>query len=209
MDDARGLFEGQPVSIQVVAYLQEGVLSGVVDSPEHLRDLLEASDRVQVTDSTWTPLDGGAPSKPGESTIVIDDLAVAAGDEELPGPVHAALHTIRLEAGPYVIEGDMATLPGFDPGRALTRPTGTFVLLSDVRISLLASPDAGAATHARALVNRYSVDRVDADLMLGFFFPGAHVEMPPPVPTLAAGAGTAAAAAGEPAPSPEAAAPQA
>ncbi|HEV8489295.1 MAG TPA: hypothetical protein VGQ58_05865 [Candidatus Limnocylindrales bacterium] len=207
MADARVLFEATAVSIQVVAYLQEGVLSGVVDSPEHLRDLLESSDRLQVTDATWTPLDGGAPSKPGESAIVIDDLALAAGDEEIPGPVHAALHTIRLEAGPYVIEGDLATLPGFDPGRALTRPTGTFVLLSDVRVTLLASPDAGAASHPRALVNRYSVDRVDSDLMLGFFFPGAHVEMPPPLPVPAA-AGTPAAVPGEPpAPSPEPAAP--
>jgi hypothetical protein len=209
MDDARGLFEGQPVSIQVVAYLQEGVLSGVIDSPEHLRDLLESSDRLQVADSTWTPLDGSAPSKSGEATIIMDDLVVAAGDEELPGPVHAALHSIRLEAGPYVIEGDLATLPGFDPGRALTRPTGTFVLLSDVRITLLASPDAGAATHPRVLVNRYSVDRVDADLMLGFFFPGAHVEMPPPAGVPGAAADTAASTSPSGDASPAAAAPQA
>ena len=191
MDDPRGLFEGTAVSIKVVAYLQEGVLGGVIDSPEHLRDLLETSERLQVTESTWTPLDGGLPTSPGEATIVMDDLAVAAGDEELPGPVHAAFHPIRLEAGPYLIRGDMATLPGFDPGRALTRPTGTFVLLSDVKVSLLADANAGTATHERAFVNRYSVDRVDADLMLGFFFPGAHMEMPEPSPAPAAGVAAA------------------
>jgi hypothetical protein len=125
---------------------------------------------------------------------------VAAGDEELPGPVHAAFHAIRLEAGPYLIRGEMATLPGFDPGRALTRPTGTFVLLSDVKVSLLADANAGTASHDRALVNRYSVDRVDSDLMLGFFFPGAHIEMPAPAPSLHAGGDTVAAAA----PTPEA-----
>ena len=179
------------MSIKVVAYLQEGVLGGVIDSPEHLRDLLESSERLQVTESTWTPLDGGLPTSPGEATIVMDDLAVAAGDEELPGPVHAAFHPIRLEAGPYLIRGDMATLPGFDPGRALTRPTGTFVLLSDVKVSLLADANAGTATHERAFVNRYSVDRVDADLMLGFFFPGAHMEMPEPSPAPAAGVAAA------------------
>ncbi len=186
--------------IKVVAYLQEGVLSGAIDSPEHLRDLLEASDRIQVTESTWAPFDGTLPSTPGEATIVIDDLAVAAGDEELPGPVHAAFHAIRLEAGPYLIRGEMATLPGFDPGRALTRPTGTFVLLSDVKVSLLADANAGTASHDRALVNRYSVDRVDSDLMLGFFFPGAHIEMPAPTPALHAGGDSVAAAA----PTPEA-----
>jgi hypothetical protein len=191
MADARGLFEGTGVPIKVVAYLQEGVLGGVIDSPEHLRDLLETSERLQVTESTWTPLDGGLPTTKGEATIIIDDLALAAGDEELPGPVHAAFHPIRLEAGPYLIRGDLATLPGFDPGRALTRPTGTFVLLSDVKVSLLADSNAGTANHDRALVNRYSVDRVDADLMLGFFFPGAHMEMPEPPPHLAAGGPTA------------------
>jgi hypothetical protein len=180
MADARGLFEATSMSIKIVAYLQEGVLGGVLETPEHLRDLLESSERLQVTASTWTPLDGGLPTTPGEATIVIDDLALAAGDEEIAGPVHAAFHPIRLEAGPYLIRGDLATLPGFDPGRALTRPTGTFVLLNDVKVSLLADSNAGTASHDRALVNRYSVDRVDSELMLGFFFPGAQMDMPEP-----------------------------
>jgi hypothetical protein len=67
----------------------------------------------------------------------------------------------------------MPTMPGFDPGRALARPTGEFVLLRDARIRLLDRDDAGEATAAELLVNRYAVDRVEADLMLGFFFPGA------------------------------------
>jgi hypothetical protein len=190
MTDPRGLFEGTAMPIKIVAYLQEGVLNGAIDSPEHLRDLLEGSERLQVTESTWAPFDGTLPSTPGESTIIIDDLVVASGNEDLPGPVHAAFHPIRIEAGPYLVRGDMATLPGFDPGRALTRPTGTFVLLSDVKISLLADANAGTASHDRALVNRYSVDRVDSDLMLGFFFPGAHIEMPEPTPALHAGGDT-------------------
>lgn len=181
------------MSIKIVAYLTEGVLGGVIEAPEHLRDLLETSERLQVTESTWTPLGGGLPTTPGESTIVIDDLALAAGDEEIAGPVHAAFHPIRLEAGPYLIRGDLATLPGFDPGRALTRPTGTFVLLNDVKVSLLADSNAGTAIHDRALVNRYSVDRVDADLMLGFFFPGAQMEMPAPPAVPAADPAAAAA----------------
>lgn len=192
------------MSIKVVAYLQDGVLGGVIESPEHLRDLLESSERLQVAESTWTPLDGGLPTSRGEATIIVEDLAVAAGNEEIPGPVHAAFHPIRLEAGPYLIRGEMATLPGFDPGRALTRPTGTFVLLTDVKVSLLADANAGTATHERALVNRYSVDRVDADLMLGFFFPGAHMEMQPPPPALAPAAAAASAPVAEAADAPAA-----
>ena len=73
----------------------------------------------------------------------------------------------------------MPTLPGFDPGRALTRPTGEFVLLKDVRIAPRGTTDpptsGGAPVGAFALVNRYSVESVACDLMLGFFFPGADM----------------------------------
>jgi hypothetical protein len=73
------------------------------------------------------------------------------------------------------VVGEMPTMPGFDPGRALARPTGEFVFLRDARICLADQPDAGEATAPRLLVNRYTVDRVKADLMLGFFFPGAEM----------------------------------
>src|SRR5258705_8808455 len=66
-------------------------------------------------------------------------------------------------------------MPGSDPGRALARPTGEFVLLRDVRIALGRDADGPAVAQAAAVVNRYVVDRVTADLMLGFFFPGAEM----------------------------------
>ena len=61
-------------------------------------------------------------------------------------------------------------------GRALTRPTGEFVLLRDVRLSVRARPESGVSVGHHALINRYGVDRIVADLMLGFFFPGATVD---------------------------------
>ena len=179
--------------IRVEAYTTGGILIGVVARPGHLREILEGWPELLVEESTWAPLDGSPVQESPSQQIAIDDLVLASGDEEMPGPVHAAWHAIRLEAGPYVVEGELPTLPGFDPGRALTRPTGSFVLLRDVKLTLLGRPEAGENGHAQALVNRYSVDRVDADLMLGFFFPGAHVPPepgigkaptpePPPVP---------------------------
>ena len=72
----------------------------------------------------------------------------------------------------------MPTFPGFDPGRALTRPTGDFVLLRDVRIGPRDAGDplaAGVPAGRHALVNRYGVESVACDLMLGFFFPGAEM----------------------------------
>jgi hypothetical protein len=163
--------------IRVEAYTLGGIVTGVITRPGHLRDILEASTELTVEEASSAPLEG-ALTAAAEQQIPMDDLVAAVGDQEHPAPVHAAWHPIRLEAGPWVVEGDLPTLPGFDPGRALTRPTGTFVLLRDVRISLLAQPDAGQNAHESVLVNRYSVDRVDADLMLGFFFPGAHITAP-------------------------------
>jgi hypothetical protein len=163
--------------IRLEAYTLGGIVTGVITRPEHLREILESSTEIAVEEASSAPLDGQATSA-AEQQIVIDDLVVAVGDEGHGGPVHAAWHPIRLEAGPWVIQGDLPTLPGFDPGRALTRPTGTFVLLRDVRITLLNQPDAGENAHDSVLVNRYTVDRVDADLMLGFFFPGAHIAAP-------------------------------
>ena len=112
--------------------------------------------------------------------------------------VHAQWHTIEVDAGPYRVISEMPTMPGFDPGRALARPTGEFVFLRDARIRLIDRDDAGEAGADRLLVNRYTVDRVAADMMLGFFFPGAEMVLtgaaaeevthPKPVPITGAAA---------------------
>jgi hypothetical protein len=167
--------------IRVEAYTMGGIVTGVITRPGHLREILEASSQLDVTEASSAPLDG-SPADTSEQRIPVDDLVAAVADEGHPAPVHAAWHPIRLESGPWVVEGDLPTLPGFDPDRALTRPTGTFVFLRDARISLLDHPELGENAHESVLVNRYSVDRVDADLMLAFFFPGAHLEGPPPAP---------------------------
>jgi hypothetical protein len=94
-----------------------------------------------------------------------------------PAPIHASWHDLVLTIGPYLVEARLPTLPGFDPGRALVRPTGTFVLLGSARISLVASPSAGAAGHPLVWVNRYTVERAEADLELSVFFPGAATSL--------------------------------
>jgi hypothetical protein len=160
--------------IRVETYVAGGIVSGIVARSGRFRDVLEAGETVEIERATWTPLDGPAAGAPRGIAVEPDDLLIAAADDDAGPPVHAVWHSVRLVVGPYVVEGELPTLPGFDPGRALTRPTGSFVLLRDVRVTLTERPDAGCATHDHALVNRYAVDEVSADLMLGFFFPGAH-----------------------------------
>lgn len=79
---------------------------------------------------------------------------------------------VHLVVGPYAVQGRLPTLPGFDPARALARPTGTYVLLRDAAVELVGRSGL-AAEHPYLLVNRYGVDEVAAELMLGFFFQGA------------------------------------
>ena len=105
--------------------------------------------------------------------LPVDDLLLLVSDELDDVPGHAQWHTIDLDAGPYRIEGELSTMPGFDPGRALARPSGQFVLLRDVRITLLSEPTGGDVRCAHALVNRYTVDRIAA--ALGKEFPLAHL----------------------------------
>jgi len=159
--------------IHVDAYMAGGMASGVLS----LREVLEHDGVLTLERVQWQPLDG----RPGPSSgvsIPIDDVLIASADEEPSVPVHASWHGIRLEVGPYLVEGEMATLPGFDPGRALTRPSGEFIQLREVRIGRRTGP--GTSTDPKpighlALVNRYGVESVACDLMLGFFFPGAEM----------------------------------
>lgn len=122
---------------------------------------------------TFYPLAGGSPEARAGAQIPADDLLVVCSENE-DLPIHATWHAVELDAGPYRIEGELPTLPGFDPGRALARPGGPFVLLRDVRVGLLGNTDAGRVARRHALVNRYAVDRVAADIDLGFYFPGAR-----------------------------------
>jgi len=162
--------------MRVEAYTLEGIVTGAIEWPGHLRDALDAAPDVQMANATFVPIDG-RPAEPGANRVVaVDDIVIAVPDEAIPNSFHVAWHEIRLEAGPYLLRGELATMPGFDPSRALARPTGTFVLLRDVHVELLGATDGGTNVHAEALVNRYNVDAVDADLMLGFFFPGARME---------------------------------
>ena len=162
--------------IRVDAYTNTGMAGGWLIGAAHLRDALESGQPLELNRVSWQALDDLRPSELGSISLEPDDLIVVAGDDESIVPVHAVWHAVRLEAGMYRIDGELPTMPGFDPGRALTRPSGEFVLLRDVRIELMDRPEVGTVSLPHGLINRYTVERVEADLMLGFFFPGAEVD---------------------------------
>ena len=194
--------------IRVDAYTNTGMASGWLIGAAHLREALESGRPLELNRVTWQAIENLAPSELGSIALEPDDLIVVVGDDESIIPVHAVWHAVRLEAGIYRIDGELPTMPGFDPGRALTRPTGEFVLLRDVRVELMDRPDVGTVSVPHAFINRYTVERVEADLMLGFFFPGAEVdESRLPGPPLGAEPPDATSGDAAPADSPSSAAP--
>lgn len=159
--------------IHVDVFIAAGMASGQVARDGHLRDVLESGGSLALERASWQPTTESMARVVGELTVPIDDILVAFGDDEPTMPVHASWHAIRLEMGPYLVEGELPTLPGYDPGRALTRPNGEFLLLRDVRLGWLGGAVGTSPVGHAAHVNRYGVERVTADLMLGFYFPGA------------------------------------
>jgi hypothetical protein len=190
------------MSYRAEFFAVDGVAIAVLPETGSLRDVVEGVDGVLLENATWHPLDGTAARSVGELRLAPDDIHVAVGDAEDVGPVHAQWHDVTVDVGPYRVSGQMPTMPGFDPGRALARPTGEFVLLRDVEIALVGSADRDSVSHRSALVNRYVVDRVEADMMLGFFFPGAEMVVTGGSESNSAGTDSTAAAAAPPAVAP-------
>lgn len=162
--------------IRVDAYITEGMVSGVFVETVHLRDVLEDGGPLILARAEFRAIGDMAPRQIGDVSIPVDDVLIAVADADPVVPVHASWHPIRLDVGPYRVDGELPTLPGFDPGRALTRPSGEFVMLRDVRLAKRTAEAPGNVVGQHALVNRYGVERVAADLMLGFFFPGAAMD---------------------------------
>jgi hypothetical protein len=190
MAQTRVTLEGMTMPIRVEAYTAGGILTGLIARSGSIRDVLEGSTAVAIGSSRWLPLDGSDEQASGEVELAVDDLILVVAEATGSAPVHAQWHSVELDAGPYRVNGEMPTMPGFDPGRALARPTGEFVVFRDARIRLLDVQDGGEASAPELLVNRYAVDSVTADLMLGFFFPGAAMtvtrsEEPPVLPVRA------------------------
>jgi hypothetical protein len=162
---------------KIEVFTTDGVVSGAVPAPLVLNDGRDEADPIDVERATWYPVAGGSPERHPRMHLEPDELLVVC-EETQELPIHASWHDVELEVGPYRITGSLPTLPGFDPGRALTRPGGPFVLIRDVRLELSGHPEGGRVQRAHALVSRYAVEQVAADLDLGFYFPGAKFLSP-------------------------------
>ena len=156
-------------------YTPLGVLAGTCDVTPVTADGPDLVDSLNVAETSWYPLDGGEPERQPRATVTPDDMLVVV----TPAPelfVHLTRYSIAVEVGPYRVTGSLLTHPGFDPEKSIARPGGSFIPLTEVTIELVNHPEAGSAERAHVHVNRYAVDRVTSQIMLGHYFPGAQFE---------------------------------
>jgi hypothetical protein len=168
---------------QVEIFTAAGVLAGTTSRVPLANDGPDLGSPLSIQETRWYPLDGSRAEHRGVVTVPPDDILLIVSAE--PDPmIHMAWYSVALDVGPYRVSGRIATLPGFDPAKAIARPSGSFVPLSDVTIEVVSQDRATSASRPHVHVNRYAVDRVTSTLMLGHFFPGARLiaqEAPAPV----------------------------
>ena len=128
--------EGTGMPIRVEIYRPRESRPGVVARAGPLREILESGLDLLVERAAWLPLDG-SPAPAARRDPPWPRTTSSWPSPRTPRTARSTPSgtTSSLDVGPYRVTGQMPTMPGFDPGRALARPTGEFVLLRDVRIS--------------------------------------------------------------------------
>ena len=160
--------------VEIEIFMPAGVLTGSTPDVPLSHDGADLDSPLELADARWYPIDGGPPTHRGDVQVEPDEILLMAAPEHSI-PVHMTWYSIALEVGPYRVSGSLPTMPGFDPERALSRPGHTYIGLRDATIQLVDREDVESATREHVQVNRYAVERVACNLMLGFFFPGASL----------------------------------
>jgi hypothetical protein len=166
---------------EIEIYTPTGVLIGATAGVPLTNDGPDLETPIVVKAARWYPHDRGRPEQRGQLRVVPDEiLLIVTGEQDMT--VHMSWFPITLDVGPYRVTAMIATLPGFDPERALARPGSTYIALREATIEILGRADVAPAKRDHLHVNRYAVEMVSSSLMLGFFFPGAQLATPEPAP---------------------------
>lgn len=162
-------------------YTPTGVVAGVTARTPFTPDGPDLESPLAVGDARWYPIDGSSPSQPGDVRLEPDEILLVVSEEQELG-VHMNWHDICVDVGPYRVSGSIATMPGFDPDRAIARPGSAYVPLREATIELVGRSDVEPAKRDHIHVNRYAVESCAANIALGFFFPGARFAEQEPIP---------------------------
>lgn len=173
------------MTVPLEAFLADLYLAGTFEGePAELRSLLDGGAVVRLADITLVPLaelTAGNAERSEVGSVAADEILLAAlPPDEVAQSIHKVPYPVELTVGPYEVRGQIALLPGFDPGRALTRPATYFMELSDTVVHIAAGDGGGLDQPYDLLsVNRFAVEQVSCEIDLRFWFPGAEQELPP------------------------------
>ena len=170
-----------PMSIEFSAYTATGRVQGDVAEEGRLHDLLETFEWIALRRPARWGLDGEILPTGPELSERTEDLLIVVAPPETVLMVHSGWHQLQLLVGPYAVQAELPSLPGFDPTKSLARPSGTFVLLANAIIGL-ASDASDRSEYGYVWLNRYAVERVEAAFEMRLFFPGAEMVIVPGVP---------------------------
>ncbi len=171
------------MAVSVEAFMPDAYLAGTfAGTSAALREQLDQGSSVELSDVTLVPLVGmaeGIAEHAPVGSMTPGDLCMAALPVDPDAPhIHRVYYTVDLGLGPYSVVGDMAMLPGFDPGRALTRPATEFVELFGAEVRIATPSEEIVQAYDHLSVNRFAVERVSCEVDVTFWFPGATQELP-------------------------------
>jgi len=169
------------MAVSVEAFLAEAYLAGTfAGTSAEVHKLLDAGSVIELRDVALVTLDhlaDGTAERAPAGSVATDEILFMAIPPDPDAPlIHHVYYTVKLSLGPYEVLGEMAIFPGFDPGRALTRPASDFIDLQNAEVTI-ATPS-GAIEHTFGLlsVNRFAAERVVCEVDVTFWFPGAEQE---------------------------------
>jgi hypothetical protein len=168
----------------VEAFLADVYVSGTYEgTPAELHGLLDGGSLVELAEVDLIPiveLTDGTPEHAPTGSIAADEILLAALPHDPDAlHVHRVYYTVDLDVGLYAVTGEMAMLPGFDPGRALTRPASDFIDLREAEVRIATPSGAVEQAYEHLVVNRFAVEHVACEIDVTVWVPGATQELPP------------------------------
>ena len=167
------------MAVALEAFLADAYLAGTfAGTHAELHESLAAGSVLELGDVSLLALDQLAEGTPEHSltgSVDPDEILFAGLPLDPDAPIiHRVYYTVKLALGPYEVVGEMAIVPGFDPGRALTRPASDFVDLQDTEVRITTPSGGLEHTFEFLVVNRFAVERVECEIDVTFWFPGAE-----------------------------------
>ena len=173
---------GLGVAVPLEAFLGDTYVAGnFTGSFAECRAVLDMGSTVDLDDVTLVALaelEAGNAERSPTGSVGSDEIMIVALPREPGAPqVHKVHYPVTLTLGPYTVSGELTLFPGFDPARALTRPTGDFIDIHDASVRIATATGEIDQPYEEVAVNRFAVERIVADIDMRFWFPGAEQEL--------------------------------